>query len=307
MLERKRTLLGKIEVTYGVDPTPVAATDAILEKELDIREIGEELIRDFARSSLSPLPHVIGEKYAELKFQTELKGSGAAGTAPEIGKLFRACAFAETVSAGVSVAYDPSSVSFSSMTFYVYRDGLLHKLTGARGTLDVDITVGKWGAINWTFQGLYVAVSDSALVSGTYNSTSPPVVLNAAFSVGGYSAVATKLQLNMANEFALRRDLSAVNGIREVLITGWDGRGGSFDPEAVLEATHPFFANWASAAQAALSATVGSVEGNRCVITGPKAQYKSIAPGGRDKIYVYEIPIRLAQNVGDDEVKFLFN
>lgn len=307
MLVRKRTLLGKIEVTYGVDPVPVAATDAILEKNLDIREIGEELVRDFARSSLSPLPHAIGEKYGELKFQTELKGSGAAGTAPEIGKLFRACAFAETVSAGVSVAYDPSSASFSSMTFYVYRDGILYKLTGARGTLEVDLTVGKYGVIDWTFQGLYVAVADAALVSGTYNATLPPVVLSAAFSVGGYAAVATKLSLNMANEFALRRDLSAANGIREVLITGWDGRGGSFDPEAVLEATHPFFANWASAAQSALTVTAGSVAGNRCVITGPKAQYKSISPGDRDKIYVYDIPIRLAQNVGDDEVKFLFN
>ena len=307
MLERKRTLLGKIEATYAVDPTPVPGTDAILEKNLDIREIGEELNRDFARSSLSPLPHVIGEKYGELKFQTELKGSGAAGTAPEIGKLFRAARFAETIIPATSVAYDPTSASASSMTFYVYRDGILHKLTGARGTCDVDLTVGKYGAINWTFQGLYNAVVDSALVSGTYNATLPPVVLNAAFSVGAYAAVATKLSLNMANEFALSRDLSAANGIREVLITGCDGRGGSFDPEAVLEATHSFFANWASAAQAALSITVGSVAGNRCVITAPKAQYKSIAPGNRDKIYVYEIPIRLAQNAGDDEVKFLFN
>lgn len=307
MLIRKCTLLGKIEGTYGVDASPVPATDAILAKGTDVRVLGEELVRDFERSSLSPLPHVIGEKYAELKFQTEIKGSGAAGTAPEIGKLFRGCGFAETTIPATSNAYDPSSASFSSLTFYVYRDGILHKLTGARGTFEVDVTVGKNGAIAWTFQGIYNAVTDVALVSGTYVSALPPVVLSAAFSVGGYSAVATKLALNMANELAFRRDMSAVTGIREILITGWDGRGGSFDPEAVLEATHPFYANWASANQAALSVTIGASAGNRCVITAPKAQYKSIAPGDRDKIYVYEVPIRLAQNAGDDEVKFLFN
>jgi hypothetical protein len=307
MLTRKCTLLAKAETTYGTDAAPTAALNAILAKDVDIRPLGEELVRDFLRSSLSPLPHVIGERYGELKFATELKGSGAAGTVPEIGVLFKGCWFSETINAGVSVVYQPSSAATSSITFYVYRDGLLYKLLGSRGTGELDLSVGKYGVINWTFQGLYSDVTDSALQAGTYNATLPPVIVGASFSIGAYAAVATKLAFNIANQFAFRRDLNNANGIREVLISGWPDRGGSFDPEAVLEATHPFYANWKNGTQAALSVTAGSSAGDRCVITAPKVQYKSITPGDREGIYVYDVPFRLAQNAGDDEVLFTFN
>ncbi len=308
MLKRKVLVLAKVEAVYGVDAAPVPATDSIRTGlDVSVKPTGEELVRDFADPSLSPLPHLIGEKYAEAKFSTEIKGSGAAGTAPEIGVLFKGCGFAETIVPATSAAYDPVSASEQSLTIWVYRDGLLHKLTGCRGTGEVDLSVGKYGVINWTFQGLYVDPIDSALLSGTYNVTQPPVVLSAAFSIGAYSAVATKLALSMANELAFRRDMNSAAGIREIVITGRPDRGGSFDPEAVLEATHPFWANWKSAVQAALSVTVGSVAGNRCVITGPKAQIKSIGYADRDGILTYEIPFRLARNLGDDEVKFLFN
>lgn len=305
MLTRKATLLAKKEVSYGVDVVP-AAGDAVLVKDVDIRVIGDELQRDFLRSTLSPLPHQIGERYCELKFTTELKGSGTAGTAPETGALFQACGLAENVVAVTSVDYTPDSDAFSSATIYVYRDGILYKVTGARGTFEVNLNTGKFGEIAWTFQGLYTAVSDVAMVAGTYDTTLPPVVMAAAFSVGAYAAVATKLNINMANNLALRKSINQAGSILEVLITGWNDRGGSFDPEAVLEATHPFYANWLSALQAAMTVTVGGTAGNIVAVTGPKLQYRQINPGDRDGLYVYEVPFRLAQNLGDDEVKFMF-
>jgi hypothetical protein len=307
MLIRKTTLLAKVETTYGTDATPTPEANAILCKNPDPRATGEELVRDNVRSTLGPLAHVIGEKYGEVKFSTELKGSGSAGVAPEIGPLFRACAFKETVVESTSVAYDPDSGGDDSLTIYVYRDGLLYKLTGCRGTAEVDLSAGKYGEIAWTFQGIWNDPVDAALVDGTYAAVQPPVVFSAALSIGGYAAVCTKLALNLANSLAQRRDMNHANAIREIAITGWNDRGGSFDPEAALEAAHPFYANWKNGVQAALTCTVGGTAGNRCVVSAPKAQYKSIGPGERDGIYVYDIPLRLAVNAGDDEVKFLFN
>lgn len=307
MLTRKVTLLAKKETTYATDATPVAADAVLVKSGVDVKVVGEELTRDFYRSSLSPLAHVIGERYAEVKFATELKGQGAAGTATEVSPLFQACGFAETVTGGTSVVYAPSSAAFSSVTLYIYRDGIIYKVLGCRGSFDVDMTVGKYGVINWTFQGLYQVPVDGALVAGaSYDATLPPICFGATFSIGGYSAVATKLALNMANSLAMRKDLNNTTGIREVLITGWDDRGGSFDPEAIVEATHPFYGNWIGGVQSALTITIGSAAGNRCVITAPKVQYKAITPGDRDGIYVYDVPLRLAQNTGDDEVIFSF-
>lgn len=307
MLTRRCSVLIKKETSYGVDATP-AASDGVLCRDVEIKPVGDELQRDFLRKSLSPLPHQIGERHYELRFTTELKGSGTAGTAPELSPCFQACGFAETIVAVTSVTYAPESDTFPSATIYVYRDGILHKLTGARGTFEINLTAGKFGEITWTFQGIYNAVTDVAMVDGTYDATLPPVVVSAAFSVGGYAAVATKLALNMANQLALRRSLNEATAVKELLITGWPDRGGSFDPEAVLEATHPFFANWLSATQAAMTIAVGATGGNICTITAPKVQYRQINPGDRDGLYVYEIPIRLAKSVdaGDDEISIAF-
>ncbi|MDA8122247.1 MAG: phage tail tube protein [Deltaproteobacteria bacterium] len=305
MLTRRTTLLAKKETVYGTDPTPVAG-DAVLCKVDGFRVIGDALVRDYHRSKLSPLAHVIGEVYSEIKFSTELKGSGAAGTAPELSPLFQACGFSETIVALTSVTYLPESDTFPSCTIYFYRDGILYEMNGCRGTFDIDLSVGKYGVINWTFQGLYVAPIDAALIDGTYDSTVPPPILSAAFSIQAYSAVATKLALSAANRLAFRRDLSNANGIREVLITDWDERGGSFDPEAVTVATHNFHSIWKAGTAAAMSIVVGSAAGNICTITAPKVQYREINPAERDGLYTYEVPIRLAQNAGDDELSIAF-
>ncbi|WP_444932401.1 hypothetical protein ACJJIF_22000 (plasmid) [Microbulbifer sp. SSSA002] len=70
----------------------------------------------------------------EVTFNAELKGSGAAGTPPEIAPLLRACGLAETITAGTSVEYNLASEGHESITLYLYEDGSLYKLTGVRGT-----------------------------------------------------------------------------------------------------------------------------------------------------------------------------
>jgi hypothetical protein len=60
-------------------------------------------------SSLSPFPAVAGGGFARMTFETPLKGSGVAGTPPEISALFRACGLCETTVGGTSVTYAPAS------------------------------------------------------------------------------------------------------------------------------------------------------------------------------------------------------
>ena len=142
MLTRRATILAKIESTYGTDPTPVAG-DAVLINNMTIKPNAKFLERNFLRASLSPQAPVVGEKYTEVTFTTELKGSGVATTPPEVGVLFRACAMQETIG-GSSVSYAPESTpsGFESITIYAYLDGLLHKSTGARGTFELQLTAG---------------------------------------------------------------------------------------------------------------------------------------------------------------------
>lgn len=305
MLARKAVVLAKVESAYGADASPVVGDDAILCSEPQIKPLGKRLERDFVRSSLSPLePLIIAEMY-ELTFKTELKGSGTVDTPPEIGPLFLGSAFAETIVASTSVAYDLISESFDSLSIYFNRAGLLHKMLGSRGSPQAVLEVSEYGIISWTFRGIYAGPADVALVDGTFNALKPPVCVGATFTMGGYSPVARKLEVNINNTFGRRDDMAAATGVKEVTIVGRDTKG-SFDPEAVLVATKDFFDIWENATPQALSCLVGSSAGNICTISGPKCVYDDMGYGARDGQLTFEVPFTMAQDTGDDEVQFLF-
>lgn len=305
MLTRKSVILAKVESSYGSDSTPVAATDAILCSEPQIKPIGKRLERDNIRASISPLqPIIIGEMY-EITFVTEIKGSGTAGTAPEIAPLFLGCGMAETVVASTSVAYDPVSSSFDSLSIYFYRDGILHKILGARGDLQAVVESSEYGKISWTFQGIYAGPADVSLVSGTYNAILPPICVASTFTMGSYTPVARKVEVGLNNALGRRDDITQTTGLKEIIITRRDTKG-SFDPESVLVTTKNFWSEWNASTAQALSCIIGVTAGNIYEISGPKCVFDDLSYGDRDGNLTLEIPFTMAMDTGDDEQQFKF-
>jgi len=317
-LEKRSLLLAKVEADYGVDPVPAPGTDAILVDNPQVRPTGELLRREFQRASLSPLEHVIGMKEYELTFMTELKGSGTAnaggsGDIPEIDPLLQACGMNPTFTAESSggagdgdITYDPVSDSLKSVTLYWYNDGLLHKMLGAVGNMRINGEAGQFGTIEWTFRGLYTDPTDADIPSGAvFNAEKPPIINGIALSVHAYQGAIQSFAVELANEIARRTSVNAATGVVGFLITGRDTQG-SMNPEQVKEATHDFWAKWKSGLAGALSMTIGTVAGAKIDITAPKAQYRSLTPGARDGVRIYDIPLTLAQNAGDDELVLKF-
>lgn len=310
MLTRKTVVLFELESTYGTDPVPVAADDGIYAADVEVEPSGEVLERDYYRDTLSKASPVIGMKEAQLTFKTEIKGSGAAGTAPKIGKLLQACAMSETVSAGVSVTYAPVSAeaSMKSLTFYVYKDGNLHKITGARGTYVLNLEAGKYGTISWTFKGLYNDVSAAAAPSITMSEvTLPPIVYNASFTWGGYAAVASALSIDYGNVLSRRESFNAPAGVGSFRI-GDRKPQGSFNPEAVVEATHPFWGDWKNSTARALGIVIGATAGNICTINAPKCVSTGVKYSDDEGVAVYDTQFVLAENnsSGDNELSIVF-
>jgi hypothetical protein len=152
---RSKAVLAKIETNYGVDAVPTGAANAILLRNVTINPMdneveNRELVQAYWGLS-EELP--VGTKVS-LDFEVEMAGSGAAGTAPAYGPLLRACAFSETVSAGVNVVYAPVSGGVESLSMYFNLDGKLHKILGARGTLDVKLNAKKIPVFAFKMQGL---------------------------------------------------------------------------------------------------------------------------------------------------------
>jgi hypothetical protein len=90
-LYRKRQIFGKLEAQCGVAEVPTA-TDGVIRVGVapSVSFEVEMNKRDIARSTLTKLPAVAGEKKASFKFVTEVVGSGSVSVPPEVDNYLKA-------------------------------------------------------------------------------------------------------------------------------------------------------------------------------------------------------------------------
>jgi hypothetical protein len=309
MLNKRAVLLAKDETTYNTDSVPVAGTDAILVEDVKWGFVNSRMHqRKPVRASLGMLKPLFGGTLISVGFKAEIKGSGAAGTPPEIAPLLRAAGWAETIVASTSVTYKPNSTqtTHKSESMYFYDDGLLLKLTGARGKCSVDLPVGGAGMASFDFTGHFVSVTDVALPVATYDSTVPPLYINAPFSVAAFAAVINKLDFDLGVELAIPESVAASDGYGEIQITGRNPAG-SFNPLRVLVATRNFIADWQSGTAMALdTGLIGATAGNRYQVTMPAIAYTGVERGEQNNVGTYENKFAAAESAGDDEISLIF-
>jgi len=268
LLYRKRIVLAKTEVTYGVDPTPTGAANAILVRNLDVTPIDIEYVsRDLIRPYLGNSDSLVGAKNVKASFEVELSGSGTAGTAPAYGPLLRACGLSETVSAGVSVTYAPISSAFESVTIYVNVDGVLHKVFGARGTVSLELSAKQIPVYKFEFTGLYQAVTDTAAPTPTYTGFITPLPVNAAnssgFALHSYSGLLQSLSVALGNDVVYRNLVSQ----ESVIITDRKATG-QVTIEAPTIAAKDYFSAANNVTLGSLALTHGTTAGNKVDIIG---------------------------------------
>ena len=162
---RTKILLAKIETTYGTDAAPTAALNAILATNVVYTPMeGSDVSRDLEQPYLGAQGTIPAELQAKLAFDVELSPSGTAGTAPAWGPLLRACAMAQTISAAVSVTYNPITDSHESLTVYFWIDTTRYVMLGARGNAKLMISAQGIPYIKYEFTSLYVQPAETARV-----------------------------------------------------------------------------------------------------------------------------------------------
>lgn len=266
LLTRKRVILAKIETTYGVDPTPTGAANAILIRNLNVTPqstqlVGRELIRPF----LGNFEQLQASTHVELDFEVEAAGSGTAGAAPGYGCLLRACGMSETITVSTKVEYKPVSASFESVTIYFNVDGVLHKITGARGDVELTINSAQIPVFKFKFVGIYNAPSDVALPSVTYTSFQQPLVANTtntpSFSFFGVTPVLQDFSFQLGNQV----DYRTLIGSQYVQLTDRKAAGQvTFEANAI--ATKDWFTTAIGNNLGALSITHGTAAGNKVIV-----------------------------------------
>lgn len=109
-------LLAKIESTPGTDATPAAATDSVACENIQVTGNPNVIQTNEYIGSIDSFAPIIGGMPFSVSFDVPLKGSGTAGTAPEWGKLLRACGMAETVTASAVGATAQAATAGSANT-----------------------------------------------------------------------------------------------------------------------------------------------------------------------------------------------
>ena len=301
LLSRKRTILAKLESNYGVDPTPTGAANAVLVRNLSITPLNAELVgRDLVRPYLGASEQLIASNYVSVEFEVEMAGSGTAGTAPAYGPLLQACGMLETDGAS-DVTYTPVSASFGSVTLYYNVDGVLHKVTGARGNVEMQIQAGQIPVFRFSFTGLYNAPTDTAAPAVTYPVFQTPQAANndntTGFSLFSYSGALSSLNLNLNNQVQYR----TLIGAEDVLLTD-RGVTGEVVFEAPLIGTKDFFSLALGNTLGALDITHGTVAGNKVQITSNRVDISNPTYQDQNGIHMLQVPITLVPSTaGNDE------
>lgn len=166
-LVRKTAILAKIETTYGTDPVPTGAANAILISNATFDLNYNNVSRDLVRAYLGGSEQLVGTRFVQCSFEVEFANSGTAGTAPAWGPLLRACGFAEaSLTVPTRVEYTPVSATFASVTIYYHLDGVLRKALGCMGTAEIMLGEGERPLYRFQFTGLdggRTAVADPTL------------------------------------------------------------------------------------------------------------------------------------------------
>lgn len=287
-------LLAKIESAYGTDPTPTAGSNALLMRNFSPVPFEKLRMHDrqAVRASLGTLRHIYGGSLGACRFDCEIKGSGAAGTPPEIGALLRACGLGETIVGSTSVTYAPVSTALESVTIYAFEFGRVrHILSGCRGNVSFMFRAGEPPMASFELIGKRGTVSDQSQPSPTISTVVPIAVKGLSAQVGGVSnLVIQEYELNLNNSIEAPDNVNDSEGYGNVCIIKRDPTLSLLMHSELVATINPVADLIAGTARAFAPGGLGSA-GNIVTLACAQMHYRSVdlgeAQGFRNRRVVF--------------------
>lgn len=214
-----------MEATYG---TGDGAATAIPLTNTSIPKIEyEEQKFPLYSTSLGRATSYVAFPTWNMPIQFYMKGALAAnftaGTASELGKLYRCFGLEQTLSAATSQTWKVRDSGHESATFAVNANGTLYTMTGARGEeLKINLEGGKPVICEGNVRGLYSAPTSSAYSAPTLADSTvvPPNVASMALTVNSATHVIPRMSITIKNVGQYIEDINSANGLYRYEITG---------------------------------------------------------------------------------------
>ena len=211
-------------------------------------------------------------------------------------------------SIGLQTIYTPVSSAFSSVTLHYNIDGVLHRLTGARGTFSVNTTVGQIPTIDFTMTGIYNAPTDTAAPSVTYADQATPQIFKAgnsgAFNMLAYSGCLQSVSMDAGNSIIYRE---LVGCTKQVLITDRATTGTVVIEAPTIADKDYFTAALTDGTLGDLSFIHGTTAGNIVSLISNRVDIGDPSYSDQDGIHMLSMPYTaIPSTAGNDEFRLVF-
>lgn len=303
-----RLILVDIETTYGVAATMTAA-DAVLAMNASIQTLAESAQRQLDKNYMGGDPFVLVGKRVELSFEIDLIGHATPGTAAPCGKVLRLCGFAETLEPSDSATYTHvlNNASAESATIDFFWAGIKFRLTGARGSLDIDYGVKGFAKGMVRAIGLLTIPADGEAPSGVSWSAfqTPPAIEESTWTVmaGAHSPHATQFRVTDNAELPLIETSES----RQVV---WVNRKPAGELTCVKNDSLAVWNPWSIADAHTIVTLTSIVTGGagKSTSVAVRAQLSMPEPTEVDGVAAYKIPFTMIPTAaGNDGLVIVFN
>lgn len=310
-IKPKNFVAAKLETTSGTAISVAAADFNVRIFDVSVDPEIEMYMNSFASGRHSMGQATPGKKKCHIKFKVNMQTGSALGTAPTMGKFFKACGANETVVASTSVTYAPLATKdygdgiSMTMVFYITpASGNSHlvSMKGCMGNCIVTMDdLGKPLVADFDFVGCFTGITDAATIALTSPDTSlPPSVIGSAITVASIVQKIGKFKLDFGNTVELDYDPADSTGYQAAYIASREPKL-SIDPRMELLATDPVYTRWAAGTQAAFSLATSTVGSQKITVAAPKIQLLTNKVSDRNNAMIYEQEYAVMENSGNDE------
>lgn len=204
-----------------------------------------------------------------------------------------------------SYSYAPISDSIGSCVIYGYVDGVLHKITGARGNVSIDFSVKNYPKFRFNMIGIFNDPTDTANATPVFTNYTKPVIVNTANTTGisllGYSPVLEQLSVDLANQV----QYETLAGLEAAEIRDRKPSG-SISIRATTVAEKNFWSSVSTQEEGALALQHGQTPGNILEIACSKVQLDSPKYKDLNGSQMLTANLAIMPTSGNDEITITF-
>lgn len=305
LLSRKRVFAAKTETTPGTAESLTGSDGAFNVYDATLQATIEVEKRE-GQGSFDMLAGVPGSRLGTMTFRTDLWWDGTATMPSWASTLLPACGWVDSSGTFNPTTEVPGS-NVKTLTMALYEDGLKKSIAGAMGTFRVVCPAGKMAFIEWTFTGVWQAVTDSSLLSPTYPTDSPIRYASATSQYNSVDLCVENVTFDAGNTLTPKECASTAAGFDYVLVTNRTPTI-TCNPEAALVATSDVYGDWLSASEAEFTVLLDGPSTSTLELQALKAQIVNAQEGDRNGIQTDELTFDCNRNgaTADQSLQFIF-